>query len=142
MKTIIFFCILFIFPSFIHAYQYPDASEKSKIYKIIRSIEKLSQKSKNLNEFGSKTLKQSKDILDIGHSSVYVLSTLLDNPDWKVRFWIVDIMGYLNNIDAERPLIKILNNKNERKIIRKRALKSLRMLNSDFAKFAEEGIDK
>lgn len=110
------------------AEQEPTIYDKINISIIMHEVENISRSTDNLDEFGKRTLKQGKEILDIGAKCIYVLSWYLDNPDWKVRFWIVDIMGYLKNMEAERPLSRVIDNPDEEKTVKDRALKSLKKL--------------
>lgn len=75
-------------------------------------------------------MKHGVEIMRIGETAVYALSLYTTHPDWKVRFWIVDMLGYLNNPDAKRPLIRILRNEHEKDIVYERAWKSLKSLDN------------
>jgi hypothetical protein len=108
--------------------RYPTVKEKIEVRLIVRELERISKDSVTLDEFGQRTLKQSQEVLQIGAPAVYSLSLCLNNKDWRVRFWIADILGYLNNPDARRPLLRLLDNNTERQAVRKRAIVSIKML--------------
>jgi len=127
---IILLSLLVIFGSLLvlNALGPPDAEQKAKIGLIISQLEKISKKCGTLEEFGRQTVTLGMNILSIGPSAVYVLSPRINNQDWKVRFWIVDILGYLGNPDAERPLTRVINNETEQEEVREQAAKSLKRL--------------
>jgi HEAT repeat protein len=106
----------------------PRGAEKEKVRSVIREVESLSVKYKTLDEFGRNTMLQGKELLAIGPSAVYTLSNCLNSPDWRVRFWIADILGYLDNEDAKRPLLRLINDSNEDMRVRNKAVESLKRL--------------
>jgi|GEM_PF-5323190 len=106
----------------------PGSAEKEKVRSVIREVESISGKYDSLDEFGRNTVSQGKEVLGIGPSAVYTLSNCLNSPDWKVRFWIADMLGYLDNEDAKRPLLRLVNDKNENIQVRNQAEKSLKRL--------------
>jgi len=108
--------------------QEPDAALKAKVYSIVREVESISRKSRTLDELGSASVLQGQEMLSAGPGAVYVLSNCLANPDWKVRFWIIDMLGYLENPDARRPLMRVIRNVSEKKQLREEAQRSLKRL--------------
>jgi len=107
---------------------YPTSVQKNRITLIIKGLAKKSEKANTLDEFGRMSMKESKEVLDMGPGAVYVLSLYWCYPDWKVRYWIADILGYLENPDAERPLQRMLQNPHERDKVKLRVQKSLKRL--------------
>jgi HEAT repeat protein len=101
---------------------------KVQVRNIVARVGAVSRRVRTLDELGRQTLGQSRQILDKGASAVYALSPCLDTPDWKVRFWIADILGYLDNPDAQRPLFRLLGNPQENRKVRRQAYRSLRRL--------------
>lgn len=101
-----------------------------QVRSIILEVETASRQFAALDEFGKKTVDQGKAILSIGPAAVYELSARLDNPDWKVRFWIIDILGYLENNDAKNILIKVSVDRKEYGRIREQARRSLKLIDS------------
>lgn len=85
-------------------------------------------------------MRQSAEMLNIGPCAVYELSCLLDHPDWKVRFWIVDMLGYLENPDGVRPLQRVIGDERELDIIRERARLSLRRVTRQKKETASDGL--
>ena len=106
-----------------------DAAQKAEVRAIVNEVQSISKRCRTLDEFGRKTIEQGKKVLSIGECAVYPLSTCLDdNTDWKVRFWIIDMLGYLENPDARRPLLRTINNAAEKEIVKQQAEKSLKRL--------------
>ena len=129
MKPISSFITILFFAALSFAGQYPTTEEKIQARLVIKEVENISKVSESLDAFGRGTLEQGKKILGLGAASVYTLASFSEHPDWKVRFWIADILGYLNNPDAARPLERMIENRQERKEVRLRAAKSLKRLN-------------
>ncbi len=99
-----------------------------KIEKILVRVERIAEKN-NLDYLGRSTMMESVEILDMGK---IVSSTLIEklkiSSNWKFRFWIVDIMGFISSKDNIIPLIEVLENNNEKDIVRMRACESLKEL--------------
>ncbi len=106
----------------------PDAAQKAKVRSIIKEVRAISIQCDELEDFGRKTIEQGKQMLSVGPFAVYALSNCLDDPDWKVRFWITDMLGYLENPDARRPLMRVINNVSEEEQVRRQAESSLKKL--------------
>jgi hypothetical protein len=120
--------LLFSFLSALAGAQMPDSAEKAKVRSVISEVENISRECDTLDEFGRKTIAQGNEMLAIGSSAVYTLSSCLNNTDWKVRFWIADMLGYLDNKDAKRPLSRLINDKKENVKVRNQAENSLKRL--------------
>ena len=129
-NKIISFSLLIVLMGFSRVFgdQLTSAQEKARVRSIINEVSAISKDCVTLEEFGKRTISQGKDILLAGSAAVYPLSGCLAGSDWKVRFWIVDMMGYLENNDAKRPLMRIIRNKNENPKVRAQAEKSLKRL--------------
>jgi len=107
----------------------PDSALKARVRSIVKAVEKISKRSGTLDEFGQRTVGQGKSVLSIGPIAVYALSNCLSaEPDWKVRFWIADMMGYLENPDAVRPLTRLRDDSSQDKRVRKQAEESIKRL--------------
>jgi HEAT repeat protein len=104
------------------------ATDKARVRAVVTEVAAVSRRVQTLDELGRRTLEQSRRIIDIGGPAVYALSPQLDTPDWKVRFWIADILGYLDNPDAQRPLLRLLTDPGENRKVRRQAYRSLRRL--------------
>ncbi|MBN1822931.1 MAG: HEAT repeat domain-containing protein [Endomicrobiales bacterium] len=112
----------------LNASEYPSVQEKQRVGRIISAVSEISRGCPDIEELGKQTLAHAQEILDMGPSAVYALSLHMGEPDWKVRFWIIDIMGYLENYDAKRPLLRAINNRHEKKAVKEQAIKSLKRL--------------
>jgi len=109
----------------------PDAALKARVRSIVKAVENISKRSGTLDEFGQRTVGQGKAVLSIGPGAVYALSNCLSaETDWKVRFWIADMMGYLENPDAVRPLTRLRDDSSQDKRVRKQAEESIKRLKS------------
>jgi len=116
---------------------YPSGAQKARVRAIIAQVGKISSGSASLEDFGRATMGQSKAILAMGPPAVYALSNCLGDPDWKVRFWITDMLGYLDNPDAKRPLKRVLDSSSEKVEVKRRAGESLKRLDTPI----EHGIN-
>lgn len=101
------------------------SEEKKRVAAIMAEVSKISKSTEDLNEFGKMSMQQASALFAVGSNSIYVLSLYTGSEDWKIRFWIADILGFMDNPDAQRPLLKMYRNPFEKDIIRKRALSSL-----------------
>jgi hypothetical protein len=115
---------LLLFSTASHSQAAPDTT-KARVASIITELNIISANSVTLEEFGKNTIRQGAEVLSLGGDSVYLLSPYLRSRDWKVRYWIADILGYTKNKDAKKPLLKVYRDVFERKEIRKCALASL-----------------
>lgn len=113
---------------------------KKEVRRVIRQVTAISRHCRSIDELGRNTLKQSTELLNIGGPAVYALSPCLATEDWKVRFWIADILGYLNNQDARRPLLRLLSNRDEPLRVRRQAYRSLRKLNVPIPDELKQGL--
>jgi hypothetical protein len=106
-----------------------DAETIQKIDKILDRIRNMALKHQ-LEYVGRNTMVEAVQIMDIGSSASVVLIGRLKTADnWKFRFWIVDLMGYIPSRDNILPLIEIVEDPREKEIIRVRACESLKELN-------------
>lgn len=94
---------------------------------ILSEVESICKRSKTLEAAGKETLSQSATLLDFGESTLPVLLKTLNNrkKNWKMRYWITDLLGYVGNKKTVYTLLKIAGNEKEIKEIRLRALDSL-----------------
>jgi hypothetical protein len=107
------------------AASYPSLEEKIRVRSAVQEVAAISRRSGTLDELGRQSMRQSAAVLKEGPGAVYTLSGCLVSSDWKVRYWIVDIMGYLDNANAERPLLRVLNDTHENESVRQCARRSL-----------------
>lgn len=118
----------------------PSASDKAQVRRIVGQVARISTGCSTLDELGRSTLAQSAALLDMGPDAVYCLSLCLDSSDWRVRFWVVDILGYLDNPDAQRPLMRILADNDEDVRVRRQACRSLQRLKIEVPGELKRGI--
>ncbi|RLD17211.1 MAG: hypothetical protein DRI36_04500 [Caldiserica bacterium] len=99
---------------------------KVKIKAILKEVEDLSFKYKNLESFGIATMKQSAEILEFGKiASPFVIEALYLSKNFNYKYWLVDILGYLKDKRNILPLLSIVEDENEEIEIRKRAVESV-----------------
>ncbi len=69
-----------------------ETKEEELARSVLAQVEKAAQKTKSLESFGKETFPQSMTILDLGELALPALLSKLNepNPDWKLRYWIVD----------------------------------------------------
>ena len=112
------------------AYRLPlEAGEREDqiVRSVLSEVEQISKKSGTLESLGKKTLGQSATLLDLGEESCPVLLKALKDPgeDWKVRYWIADLLGYVGNAKALPALLAVVKNPKENRRVRLRACDSL-----------------
>ncbi len=90
-------------------------------------MEKTASEYEELEEFGKKLLTQSSVVLDMPEMSRPILVRTARNldKDWKVRYWCVDMLGYIGTQKSVRTLQKILLNENEMGPVRARSIDSM-----------------
>jgi HEAT repeat protein len=123
----IFIAVIAIASVQVQGGEYPTWEQKTEVRSVVRQVVLISRASTSLDEVGKRSLKQSTVILKIGAPAVYALSLYLSDSDWKVRYWIADMLGYLENPDARRPLLRLINN-DQNETVRQRAQRSLGMV--------------
>jgi hypothetical protein len=93
----------------------------------LREAERICRASRTLEQFGKSTLSQSVAILDMENASLPPLLETAKNrsKDWKLRFWAVDLLGYVGNEETAPALLAIVRNSGERRTVRLKALSAL-----------------
>jgi hypothetical protein len=101
--------------------------EKELTRNILIQVESLSNKAKTLDFLGKETMSQSAEIMDLGEESLPVLLQALKDrtKDWKLRYWVTDLLGYVGTGACEDDLLLVIKNPGEKKLIRLRACDSL-----------------
>ena len=113
-----------------------DIETAQKINKILDSVRNTAMEHP-LDYLGRNTMAEAVKIMDAGVGASEVLIKRLKTAyDWKFRFWIVDLMGYIPDRDNILPLIEIIEDPLEKDIIRFRACESLKEL--DYTKSIEQ----
>ncbi len=95
---------------------------------VVRALETKSRAAGSLDAFGRATMSEGKVILDLGEGAVYAVALHCGHRDWKVRYWIADMLGYLDNSDAGRPLLRMLEKEGEHPLVKQQALRSMKRL--------------
>ena len=105
-----------------------DTERKQKAEYILKKVENIARYH-NLDYLGRSTMSEAVEIMDIGAGAIPVLvRKLKDSANWKLRYWIVDIMGYIQSRSNIVPLIEVVEDNMEKEIIRIRACESLKEL--------------
>ncbi len=92
----------------------------------LREVRYISGHSRSLDMFGKGTVSQSAVVLDLSTAAQPALfKELRENKDWKVRYWVADILGYVGDAQALDPLFRVARRKGEKTETRLRALDSL-----------------
>ena len=105
-----------------------DTERRQKAEYILKKVESIAEKH-NLDYLGLSTMSEAVEIMDIGAAAVPVLvKKLKDSANWKLRYWIVDIMGYIPCRSNIVPLIEVIEDSREKEIVRIRACESLKEL--------------
>ena len=99
--------------------------EKLRVHCAMHEVVSIARSSKGLEEFGKKTMIQSKQLLDGGVGGIEVWGKYHNAYDWKVRFWVADMLGYFPCAVAERILSDICSRTNEEEKVVVRAQESL-----------------
>lgn len=100
-----------------------------KIKSILEGVEDIARQH-DLDYFGRSTLKESVEIMELGaKASPVLVERLKMSKNWKFRFWIVDMLGYIPHRDNIVPLIEVIEDCTEEEIVRLRACESLKELN-------------
>ena len=110
--------------------QWAGEKEKAIARSALREVEAIARREKNLDKFGKSTLSQAAVILDFGVQAQPVLLMNLKDKrkDWKVRFWVADILGYVGDEGSAGALWNMEKNLRERKEVRQRARLALRAI--------------
>ena len=94
----------------------------------LKRVESIAGRETSRETFGKSTLQESAVLLDLSTQAVPGLLKHLKSRkgDWKARFWAVDMLGYVGNASAVRPLRGIASDKREKVLVRKRARRALK----------------
>lgn len=93
----------------------------------LAQVESLARASRSLDRLGKDTMTQAATFLDLGDDGLPVLvrASIDRRKDWKVRFWTVDLLGYVGREDTVPYLLQAAANARERREVRLRALDSI-----------------
>ncbi len=105
-----------------------DTETWQKAESVLEKVEEIA-KEYDLGYLGRNTMNESVEMMDIGTAvSPVLVEKLKVSQNWKFRFWIVDILGFIANKDNIIPLIEVIENNTEKEIVRLRACESLKEL--------------
>ena len=105
-------------------------SEDQITQAILKRVEAVAKGQRSLDSVGKSTMEEASIILDLSAGAVPGLLRHLAKPsgDWKARFWVVDMLGYVGGTAAVHDLYKVAVSAGEKRETRKQACKSLRMI--------------
>ena len=94
----------------------------------LKRVESIAKRGTSLEQFGKSTLQESAILLDLSAQAVPGLLKHLESRkgDWKARFWAVDMLGYVGDVSAVKPLREIASSRREKTLVRKRARRALK----------------
>ena len=106
-----------------------DIEAMQNLRRVLHNIEKMAYRKKNLDYLGTNTMNEAVMVMDMGEEAVPMLSAALKgSKNWIFRYWIADIMGYMESRDCIIPLIELIEDNTEKKAVRIRACESLKEL--------------
>jgi hypothetical protein len=111
-----------------------DKEKQQRIEKILDSVSQKASRM-SLESLGRSTMKESVDIIDMGPLAVsHLIRRIKKTRNWKMRYWLVDMLGYIDSRDGLWPLLEIIEDPAEKEEVRLRACETLKELNySDIA---------
>lgn len=102
-----------------------DNETQQKIESILDKIDRIAKRS-TLEYLGKSTMKESVDIMDSGPMISYILIEYLKTSEnWKFRYWLVDMLGYLRTRHNIIPLIEVIEDATENVSVRIKACESV-----------------
>lgn len=105
---------------------------EKQVNQIITTVEKICLSTDNLDLIGKKTMKQSQEIMDIGKdASLPLIKNFQNSDNYKLRYWIVDILGYLQDERNLYILEEIVQDEEENFKVRKKAAESILEINPE-----------
>ncbi|MFW6134290.1 MAG: HEAT repeat domain-containing protein [Elusimicrobiota bacterium] len=105
-----------------------DMETGQKVEHILKRVREIALKH-DLEYLGRNTMNESVELMDIGSVvSPFVVRKLKQARNWRFRYWLVDILGYIVSNDNVIPLIEIIEDDSEKKEVRLRACESIKEL--------------
>lgn len=106
-----------------------DFETNDKINIVLNKVESLS-KTNDLDYLGRSTMNESVEVLDCGAAvSSIIIHRLKISENWKFRYWLVDILGYLGSPENVIALVEVIEDNTEKILVRLRACDSISELN-------------
>lgn len=123
--------VLFLAAVFVPALLWAGFREDQITLAALKRVESIAGRESSLEGFGKSTLQESAVLLDLSTQAVPGLLKHLQarNGDWKARFWAVDMLGYVADASAVKPLQGIASDRREKSLVRKRARRALKEIN-------------
>jgi len=112
-----------------------DPAIIQKVKSILKRVRIKADESEGLDSLGLATMEEAIEMMGVGLGAVKILTEELEKEkeDWRIRFWLIDMLGYLNNEYAVRLLTSIMLNSNERRENRICAIGALGRIGHDHA---------
>lgn len=112
---------------FLFNLSFAGPNEEQLATSVLSEVRQIASKTKNLEELGKQSLSQATVLLDLKEPVLPVLEQILlaREENWKVRYWVTDLVGYIGNVKTSEKLLKIVTNNKELSLIRRRALDSI-----------------
>jgi len=106
-----------------------DDETVQKVEKILNRVENIA-KNRELEFLGRSTMSESVELMDMGVKVCPILvSKLKVSRNWKLRFWLVDLLGYIPSRENIISLVEVIEDSTEKEATRLRACESLMELN-------------
>ena len=103
-----------------------DPETIQKVEHILNRVKNISERTL-LDDLGRSTMGESVSLMDIGEPSALIIAMKLKEPgNWKYRFWMVDMLGYVGGEMNITPLIEIIEDSSEDIRVRLRACESIK----------------
>ncbi len=105
-----------------------DTETIQRVENILERVKNLAD-SVSLDRLGSSTMNESVILMDIGEGAVPLLIRDLKTSDnYRYRYWLVDLMGYMNTPHGIIPLVEVIEDEGEEEKVRMRACESIKEL--------------
>ena len=105
-----------------------DPETRQRVEHILRRVKRASE-SRSLENLGRTTMNEAVVLMDLGNDiSSIIIKALKQNGNWKYRFWLVDILGFVGGTGNIIPLVEVIEDTSEHLEVRLRACESLKEL--------------
>ncbi len=113
-----------------------DPAIIGKVESILKRVRIKADESQDLDSLGIATMEEAIEMMKVGSGAVKILTEELEGEkdDWRIRFWLIDMLGYLNHEYAVRMLASIMLNSNEKRENRICAIGALGRIGHDHAR--------
>ncbi len=105
-----------------------DTETRQRVEHILGRIRTASRE-KTLENLGRSTMSESVALMDMGDRIAPILiQELKSGSNWKFRFWLVDMLGFVGGYGNILPLVEVIEDNSEREKVRLRACESIKEL--------------